>query len=196
MSTIRLENELILLRPMQMEDVHAITEVATDERIWEHIAYTLKTSEDVYEYVAEQVQLVESGERIVFVIVDKITKKIIGSTSIYEISTHHARCEIGSTWLTPAYWHTAINTNCKYLLLQYIFEQMKLKRVQLKTDDLNVRSQKAIERIGAIFEGRLRSHMRRKDGSMRDTMMYSIILEEWPEVKMRLESRIFEYSDR
>ena len=127
---------------------------------------------------------------------DKITNKIIGSTSIYEISTHHARCEIGSTWLTPTYWRTAINTNCKYLLLQYIFEQMKLERVQLKTDNLNIRSQNAIERIGAKFEGRLRSHMRRKDQSMRDTMVYSIIREEWPEVKAMLEGRIFENIDR
>ena len=196
MTTIRLENDLVLLRLMQMEDAQAIAEVATDESIWEHIAYTLATNVDVNHYVAEQLQLVEKGERLVFVIIDKITNKIIGSTSIYEISTHHARCEIGSTWLTPTYWRTAINTNCKYLLLQYIFEQMKLERVQLKTDNLNIRSQNAIERIGAKFEGRLRSHMRRKDQSMRDTMVYSIIREEWPEVKAMLEGRISENIDR
>jgi len=196
MSTIRLENDVVLLRLMTMEDAQAITEVATDQRIWEHIANTLETDADVNQYVAEQVQLIEQGERLVFVIIDKITNRIIGSTSIYEISTHHARCEIGSTWLTPTYWRTAVNTNCKYLLLQYIFEQMKLERVQLKTDNLNERSQNAIERIGAKFEGRLRSHMRRKDNSMRDTMLYSIIREEWPEVKAMLENRIFEYVDR
>ena len=196
MTTIRLENELVLLRLMTMEDAQAIAEVAIDERIWEHIAYTLETDVDINQYVAEQIRLVEQGERLVFVIIDKITNRIIGSTSMYEISTHHARCEIGSTWLTPTYWRTAVNTNCKYLLLQYIFEQLKLERVQLKTDNLNERSQNAIERIGAKFEGRLRSHMRRKDNSMRDTMLYSIIRDEWPEVKALLEHRILEYADR
>lgn len=196
MTEIRLENDLVLVRPIKMEDAKALAEVATDERIWEHIAYTLSTNEDVEKYVAEQVALTEKGERLVFVIIDKITNKIIGSTSIYEISIQHARCEIGSTWLTPTYWRTSVNTNCKYLILSYIFEELELERAQLKTDNFNVRSQKAIEGIGATFEGRLRSHMRRKDGSMRDTMMYSIIREEWPKVKLVLESRIFDYEDR
>ena len=196
MAEIHLENDLVLLRPIKMEDTKALAEVGTDERIWEHIAYTLATESDVNKYVAEQVRLVEKGERIVFVVIDKITNKIIGSTSIYDISIQHARCEIGSTWLTPIYWRTAVNTNCKYLLLRYIFEEMELERVQLKTDNLNERSQNAVERLGAKFEGRLRSHMRRKDGSMRDTMMYSIILEEWPDVKIMLERRISDYEDR
>ena len=196
MPKVRLENDFVLLRPIEIEDEQALAEVAIDERIWEHISNTLATHTDVNKYVAEQVSLAEKGERIVFVVIDKITNKIIGSTSIYDISTHHTRCEIGSTWLTPAYWRTSVNTNCKYLLLRYIFEELQLERVQLKTDNLNERSQNAIERIGAKFEGRLRSHMRRKDGSMRDTMLYSIIREEWPEVKAMLESRISDYEDR
>lgn len=196
MTDILLQNDLVLLRPIQLEDVKAVAEVATDERIWEHIAYTLATEEDVTNYVQKQVALNETGERIVLVILDKITNKIIGSTSIYDFSVEHAHCEIGSTWLTPAYWRTAINTNCKFLLLQHLFEEMNFNRVQIKTDNLNIRSQQAIERIGAKFEGRLRRHMLRKDGSLRDTMMYSIIREEWPDVKAMLENRIYEYEDR
>ena len=196
MTNLVLQNDLVLLRPMQLEDAAAVAKVATDERIWEHIAYTLATEEDVTNYVQKQVALTEKGERIVLVIIDKITNKIIGSTSIYDFSEEHAHCEIGSTWITPAYWRTAINTNCKYLLMQHIFEEMNFNRVQIKTDNLNLRSQQAIERIGAKFEGRLRRHMRRKDGSLRDTMMYSIIREEWPEVKTILENRIYEYEDR
>jgi N-acetyltransferase len=196
MTELRLENDLVLVRPIEMEDEQALAEVATDERIWEHIAHTLATKEDVKQYVAEQVKLIDKGERLVFVVIDKMTNKIIGSTSIYDISNQHAHCEVGSTWLSPTYWRTVVNTNCKYLLLRYIFEELQLERVQLKTDNLNERSQNAIERIGAKFEGRLRSHMRRKDGSMRDTMLYSIIREEWPEVKAMLESRISDYEDR
>ena len=196
MTTILLQNDFVLLRPIELKDAKAIAAVARDERIWEHIAYTLATEEDVVEYVEKQVALTEKGERIVFVIMDQLTNKIIGSTSLYDFSLEHARCEIGSTWLTPAYWRTAINTNCKYLLLQHIFEEMNFNRVQIKTDNLNVRSQQAIERIGAKFEGQLRRHMCRKDGSLRDTMMYSIIREEWPEVKAKLENHIFESEDR
>ena len=193
---IALENDLIMLRLMELSDVDEIYEVATDKRIWEHIAYTLSTKEEVAKYVHSQVRLNESEERYVLVIVDRVTNKIIGSTSIYEISKEHSRCEIGSTWLTPSYWRTAVNTNCKYLLLQHVFETLELERVQLKTDNLNIRSQNAIMRIGAKFEGRLRSHMRRKDGTMRDTMLYSIIREEWPAIKGMLEERMKENEDR
>ncbi len=124
----------------------------------------LATEVDVYNYAVGQVSLFEIAERLVFVVIDKITNKIIRSTSVYDISVQHGRCEIGSTWLTPAYWRTAVNTNCKYLILRYIFEEMKLERAQHKTDNLNERSQNAIERIGAKFDGRLGRHNHRKDG--------------------------------
>lgn len=192
----QLQNDFVLLRPILASDIEELSTVATDERIWAHISYTLATKADVEKYVQDQVALNENGDRLVFVIIDNLTGKIIGSTSIYDLSHEHARCEVGSTWITPTYWRTAINTNCKYLLFQYIFEEMHLERVQLKTDNLNTRSQNAIERIGAKFEGRLRNHMRRKDGTMRDTMMYSITKKEWPEVKAILENHIYEYEDR
>lgn len=123
-----------------------------------------------------------------FVIVDKQSGDIIGSTRFMDIDDKHQRLEIGYTWLTPAYWRTAINTNCKYLLLRYSFEHLHLQRVQIKTDHENIRSQKAIERIGATKEGILRNHMIRKDGTTRHTVMYSITIEEWPQVKKHLES--------
>lgn len=123
-----------------------------------------------------------------FVIVDKQSGDIIGSTRFMDIDDKHQRLEIGYTWLTPAYWRTAINTNCKYLLLRYSFEHLHLQRVQIKTDHENIRSQQAIERIGATKEGILRNHMIRKDGTTRHTVMYSITIEEWPQVKKHLES--------
>lgn len=196
MKEVVLENQIVKLRPMAMGDIDAIFEVSADERIWAFLSFTLTSKEAVERYVTEQVALAEQGERIVFVVFDKITNRIIGSTSIFDISEHHARAEIGATWLTPMYWRTSINTNCKYLLLQYMFEELQFERVQLKTDNLNERSQRAIEGIGAQFEGRLRKHMRRKDGTMRDTMMYSIIREDWPSVKHMLEERMTLHEDR
>ena len=99
-----------------------------------------------------------------------------------DIDDKHRRLEIGYTWLTPAYWRTAINTNCKYLLLRYSFEHLHFTTCTNKTDHENIRSQKAIERIGAT-KGILRNHMIRKDGTTRHTVMYSITIEEWPQVK-------------
>lgn len=196
MEKIQLENEIIRLRLMEEADVDAILEVSTDKRIWEHIAYSLITREDVEKYVNSNMKMISSKERLIFVIIDKLTGKIIGSTSIYAISEEHAHCEIGATWITPTYWRTSTNTTCKYLLFQYIFETLELERVQIKTDNLNERSQNAILRIGAKFEGRLRSHMRRKNGTMRDTMLYSIIKSEWPEVKKHLEDKLSQEEDR
>jgi N-acetyltransferase len=196
MTEIVLQNNLVKLRKIQQSDVEAVFDVATKPEIWTHIAMTLSTKEDVEKYVATQVQFNETGERIVFVVIDQITEKIIGVTSIFDVSNIHAHCEIGATWLTPNYWRTGVNTNCKFLLLEYIFETLEFERAQIKTDNLNERSQRAIERIGATFEGRLRSHMRRKDGTMRDTIMYSIIKEEWPKVKGNLQQMLEVYEER
>lgn len=111
--------------------------------------------------------------------------KYVGCTSFLDISPMHKRLEIGATWLNPALWRSPINTNCKFLLLTHCFEQLKLNRVQLKTGHENKRSQKVIERIGAVKEGILRNHMIRKEGIIRHAVMYSIIKEEWFTVKER-----------
>ena len=128
----------------------------------------------------------EAGMEYPFVILDAQTNQIVGATKLMDISESHQRGEIGFTWLTPKYWRTHINTSCKFLLLQYCFEQLGWQRVQIKTDHENKQSQKAIERIGATFEGILRNHMIRKDGTTRHTYMYSIISEVWPDVQAHL----------
>ncbi len=98
--------------------------------------------------------------------------------------------EIGWTWYSPKVWGTVVNPECKYLLLEHAFEEWGAIRIQLKTDNMNIHSQEAILKLGAKFEGRLRNHRFRRDGTIRDTMMYSIIREEWPEVKSSLNKRI------
>ncbi|GGL85512.1 N-acetyltransferase [Deinococcus aerolatus] len=113
---------------------------------------------------------------------------LAGSTRYGDIRAAHAGLEIGWTWLHPRYMGSGINRRMKLLLLAHAFETLGMQRVQLKTDNLNTRSQRAIEKLGAVREGVLRRHQRRQDGTLRDTVMYSVTADEWPEVRARLSS--------
>ncbi|MGE7093865.1 GNAT family N-acetyltransferase [Lysinibacillus sp. NPDC048646] len=185
-----LENEIVVLKPITKEAVLELLAAGSYPEIWTYLPTTIEQESDVHNFVDKALTAKMQKKEFPFAIVDKISGKIIGSTRFMDIDEKHRRLEIGNTWITPAFWRTAANTNCKYLLLQYCFEVLDLQRVQIKTDQENLRSQKAIERIGAKKEGVLRNHMIRKDGTARHTVMYSITLEEWPEVKGHLEALI------
>lgn len=128
----------------------------------------------------------DEGEQYPFTIFYKPEQKIIGSTRLTELQPSHLRLEIGWTWMHPDYWHTGINLECKLLLLTFCFEHMHTHRVQFRTDVRNIRSQKAIEKIGGVREGIFRNDMIRDDGSRRDSVYYSIIEEEWATAKTNL----------
>lgn len=115
---------------------------------------------------------------------------VAGSTRLMDISRQHRGMEMGWTWLQPYLWGTGFNEECKFLLLNHAFEELKAVRIYLKTDENNLRSRKAIQKIGATFEGVLRNHMIRDDGSYRHSAVYSIIEEEWPTVKEKLKAII------
>ena len=185
-----IENNVVALVPMNREYTEDIFEVAQDRRIWEHMSVDLTTKENVIAYVEDALNKQANGTDFAFVITDQVTGGIIGCTWFLDIAMSHKRLEIGSTWIAPSHWRTSVNTNCKYLLLQYCFEELQLNRVQIKTGHENVRSQKAIERIGATKEGVLRNHMIRKEGAIRHTVMYSIIQEEWPQIKQHFEESL------
>ncbi|WP_320940283.1 GNAT family protein [Lysinibacillus capsici] len=187
MEFITLENEVVKLKPLELSDTQGLLEAGSYPEIWSHMSTTIEKREDVNSFVENALKAKNEKTEFPFVIVDKQSGDIIGSTRFMDIDDKHQRLEIGYTWLTPAYWRTAINTNCKYLLFRFSFEHLHLQRVQIKTDHDNIRSQKAIERIGATKEGILRNHMIRKDGTTRHTVMYSITKEEWPQVKKHLE---------
>ncbi|WP_082677083.1 GNAT family N-acetyltransferase [Bacillus sp. FJAT-29937] len=187
MKNIQIENEIVCLKEMNLNDLNGIYEASQDELIWKHMTLQIATIDDAVEFVEKAISLKEQGTEYPFVIINQKTKQIIGSTRFLNLHLEHKRLEIGSTWLNPQYWRTKVNTNCKYLLLEYCFETLGLHRVQLKTDHENFRSQKAIERIGGKKEGILRNHMIRPDGTTRHTVMYSITHEEWPTVKEHLQ---------
>jgi RimJ/RimL family protein N-acetyltransferase len=130
------------------------------------------------------------GTDLPFAVVHLESGRAIGSTRYLDIQRQHRGLEIGGTWYGLAYQRTAVNTECKYLLLKHAFEGLGCIRVQLKTDLRNERSQRAIERIGAVREGVLRNHMLLPDGHFRHSVFYSIIASEWPAVKARLEEKL------
>lgn len=185
-----IQNEVVQLVPMDKCHIEGIYIAAQDPRIWEHMSVELLSRENVVEYVKDAMKKREMKTDFPFVIIHRKTNEIVGATWYMDISMQHKRLEIGSTWLNPKVWRTNINTNCKYLLLQYGFEKLEMQRIQIKTGHENIRSQKAIERIGAVKEGILRNHMMKKEGTIRHTVMYSITKEEWETVKKRFECEL------
>ena len=129
-------------------------------------------------------------EFVTWATMDARTGRAIGSTRYGDIAPEHGRVEIGWTWIAPSHQRTAVNTEAKLLQLAYAFDKLGATRVALKTDGRNLRSQAAIERLGAVREGTLRRHIRLPDGFIRDTVYFSILAEEWPAVRARLEERL------
>ena len=177
-------------RLLIMEEHHAepLLAAAEDTPIWAPSLDQIRTLADARQYIREAKEEEAKGTSLPFVIWDQEQDRIVGSTRFFDISTQHRGLEIGATWLSRSVWRTRLNTECKYLLLSDAFENREMVRVQLKADLRNVRSQAAIERIGAVKEGVLRNHRILHDGYIRDTVMYSITNQEWPGVKARLES--------
>ncbi|MFN0137722.1 MAG: GNAT family N-acetyltransferase [Phycisphaerae bacterium] len=136
--------------------------------------------------IADAVRKAADDVSVALAIVEQASGKCIGSTTVFDIHQKNRSCEIGFTWVAAPFRRTSVNTECKFLLFRQLFEQCGLLRVQLKCDARNERSQAAILRIGAKFEGRLRKHRVLHDGFIRDTMMYSVIDDEWPMVKAKL----------
>lgn len=183
-----LEGEHVKLVPPDLKYVDDLVEAAKPNEIWEFIATAPGQShEEMLAWIREAIDETKNGTRIWFIVIRKSDERAIGATSYMDIHRKDRGLEIGGTWITTSAWRTPINTECKYLLLRHAFESLGCWRVQLKTDARNVRSQKAIERIGAVKEGVLRKHMLTRTGYLRDTVMYSIIDTEWQAVKVRLE---------
>jgi RimJ/RimL family protein N-acetyltransferase len=140
--------------------------------------------------ILEDLEAQVRGSVVAFAQVEVATGRPVGGTTYMNISRRDRGLEIGATWLGKPWQRTGINTEAKYLLLRHAFEALGAVRVQLKTDGRNLQSQAAIERLGAVREGVLRKHMLVRDGFIRDTVLYSIIAEEWPAVKLRLEQKL------
>ena len=177
-----LESERIILRPLQQEDARYLFSISYPE-VWTYMLGEIKSETEMEVHVSNKIQLRNQMKALPFVVVLKETNEIIGTTSIYEINLSQKSSEIGATWFANNFLRTFVNSECKYLLLKYCFEELRMIRVQFKTDERNVRSQKAIERLGAIKEGILRKERILENGYIRNAVIYSITDDEWSKVK-------------
>ncbi len=187
---VTLEGEKVKLIPLESAHFGDLVNVARQERIWEHISINGAESDRLLQHLRSAVLKRGTGEQYPFTIIDRQNDAIIGCTLFHNIYPEHRKLEIGWTWYDPAYWRTGYNRECKLLLLTHCFENLKTVRVQLQTDENNARSRTAILGIGATFEGILRSERIRGNGTIRNTVMYSIIESEWPGVKQLLTSSL------
>ena len=185
-----LEGRHVRLEPLSPAHVTDLLAVAIDPALWRWALAPVESAADLERYVAEALKEQALGRAVPFAIVERAGGRAIGSTRYGSLAPEHRRLEIGWTWIGRAWQRTAVNTECKWLLLGHAFETLGCLRVELKTDALNERSRAAILRIGAREEGTLRAHMVTSAGRVRDTVYYSVLAAEWPAVKAGLERRL------
>lgn len=181
-----LKGELVELIPLEEHHFVELEDLAKEKRIWEFYPYDCEKPKRFRELLDKALIERDNGNQFPFVIFHKKENRIIGSTRLIEIEPQNRKLEIGWTWLHPEYWATAINLECKLLLLTFCFEYLNVIRVQLKTNEKNIRSRKAIEKIGGKFEGILRHHMIADNGIYRNTAYFSILDTEWENAKKNL----------
>jgi RimJ/RimL family protein N-acetyltransferase len=189
---LTLEGSVVRLEPIRRGHAELFWDVAENdlEDIFRWIPYTMKTREDFARLVDNAFREQDRGESVVFATVERATGLAIGSTRFMNIDRANRRVEIGSTWIAKPWQRTAVNTEAKYLMLRHAFEVWGCARVELKTDALNERSRNAILRIGAKEEGTLRRHVVTWTGRIRDSVYFSILDDEWPAAKAKLEVRL------
>jgi len=184
-----LTGRYVRLEPLSESHIPDLAVAGNDENIWRYMLYgTIRTEADMRGWVEDILNRQRRGTDLPFAVIHLGSRKAIGATRYLDIRPEHRSLEIGGTWYAAAHQRTAVNTECKYLLLRHAFEMLGCIRVQFKTDQRNERSQRALERIGAVWEGILRNHMILEDGTSRHSVYYSIIASEWPAVKARLEA--------
>jgi N-acetyltransferase len=182
-----LEGTVVRLVPMERSHLFALADVGLDASLWSLIPTPVNDLEGMRRWVESAMKQQALGESLPFVTVERASGKIVGSSRFAAWVPEHRRVEIGWTWIAPPWQRTAVNTEAKFLMLRHAFEVLGCQRVELKTDALNVRSRSAILRLGAKEEGIFRRHMITEQGRVRDSVYFSIIDEEWPEVRARLE---------
>ncbi len=181
----------VTLEPLEERHLEALRAVARDPRIWAGGFSNPPTDDETFAGYAEAAFAGrDAGDMCPFAVRRRSDDAVIGSTRYLNIAPRDRRLEIGSTWYAVSAWGTAVNPECKLLLLRHAFEALRAERVEFRTDRLNERSQGAILKLGAAREGVLRRHMRVQGARLRDTVVFAIIRPDWPRVRARLEARL------
>ncbi|EGC40015.1 hypothetical protein DICPUDRAFT_20418, partial [Dictyostelium purpureum] len=184
----KLIGNLVTLRELKREDREALVEAAKDGELY-NLKFTIVPSENTIDKYLD-IALAPNNAMMPFVIIDNKSGKIIGSTRYWKVDSNHRKLEIGHTWLSKSMQRSGVNTECKYLLLKYAFEDLNSVRVQFTTDELNEKSRDAILRIGAKLEGTVRHERIMPDGRKRNSLRFSIIDPEWEAIKLNLEEKM------
>lgn len=182
-SEIILENENVLLLPFESKRNTELKEIIFDDEIWKYMGMYVRSDEDFENYITSTLQQKADGICYPFLIIDKATNKVAGSTRYGYLNHASQKCEIGWTWYGQAFQGTGLNQACKFELLNFGFEQIQFRRIQFSADLENIRSQKAIEKLGAVKEGIFRNNYVDSEGKSKDDIYFSIILEEWENTK-------------
>ena len=186
----QLEGNFVRLEPLNRSHKKALLKAAADGELW-NLWFTSVPSERIIDsYIEQALKFYENDTALPFVIIDIKSNKIIGSSRFMNATSVHKRLEIGHTWVAKSFQRTGANTECKYILLKYAFKNLNCIAVEFRTHSQNHASRKAIARLGAKQDGILRSHRISTDGSLRDTVVFSIVKEEWPSVKKSLQFKI------
>ena len=187
---VTLEGHGVRLEPLTKEHSAALREAAADGKLWELWFTSVPGPGETDSYIALALEGRSAGHMLPFAVRELGSNQIVGSTRYHDIIKPASRVEIGWTWYAKSWQKSRVNTVCKLLLLGHAFDTLDCKVVGLRTDNFNFASQRAIEALGAKRDGVIRHHWPRRDGSVRDSVMYSIILSEWPGVKRHLELRL------
>ena len=190
LSELVLEGQHVILRPLVLADAQALVEAAKDGELWNLWFTGVPNVETVQSYVEDALAAKAQGVALPFVVVDKATQAVIGSTRFCNADNTNQRVEIGYTWYAKRFQKTLVNTECKYLLLSHAFEKLSAIAIEFRTHWHNQASRKAIARLGAKQDGVLRNHQRMDDGSYRDTVVFSITESEWLAVKASLSYKL------
>jgi N-acetyltransferase len=189
-SPITLEGHGMRLEPLTREHLDALAAAAADGRLWELWFTTVPEPGQTQSYISSALAGQEAGHMLPWAVREMATGTIVGSTRYHDIVLDAHRVEIGYTWYGKTWQRSPVNTACKLLLLAHAFDKLGCKVVGLRTDNFNFASQRAIEALGAKKDGVIRHHAPRRNGTVRDTVMYSILASEWPDVKSHLELRL------
>ncbi len=187
---VTLERAPVRLVPLGLEHEEGLAAAAADGELWNLRITSVPEPGATRAYIESALRMRAEGHRLAFAVLDAATGQVIGSTSYHDIAPAVERVEIGYTWYGASRQKSAVNTTAKWLLMHHAFETLGAALVGWRTDNYNFASQRAIERLGAKKDGVLRHHALRRDGTVRDTVMYSLLAGEWPEVKAHLEHQL------
>ena len=187
---VTLERAPVRLVPLGLEHEEGLAAAAADGELWNLRITSVPEPGATRGYIEAALRMRAEGHRLAFAVLDSATGEVIGSSSYHDIVPAVERVEIGYTWYGASRQKSAVNTTAKWLLMHHAFETLGAKLVGWRTDNYNFASQRAIERLGARKDGVLRHHTLRRDGTVRDTVMYSLMAGEWPEVKAHLEHQL------